>query len=31
LPRGSLGTHLWRSAHDWLDAQLASMDTEERN
>jgi putative peptide zinc metalloprotease protein len=30
LPRGSLGTHLWRSAHDWLDAQLASVDTNNR-
>jgi putative peptide zinc metalloprotease protein len=30
LPRGSLGTHLWRSAHDWLDAQLASVDTRNR-
>lgn len=31
LPRGSLGTHLWRSAHDWFDAQIASVETEERN
>lgn len=31
LPRGSLGTHLWRSAHDWCNAQLASVETEERN
>jgi hypothetical protein len=30
LPRGSLGTHLWRSAHDWLDAQLASVDAAQR-
>lgn len=22
LPRGALGTHLWRSAHDWFDRQL---------
>ncbi len=25
LPRGSLGTHLWRSAHDWVDAQLSQL------
>jgi hypothetical protein len=31
LPRGSLGTHLWRSAHDWFNAQLASVETEDRN
>ena len=25
LPRGSLGTHLWRSAHDWFDVQLSQL------
>lgn len=31
LPRGALGTHLWRSAHDWFNSQLALMDADERD
>lgn len=29
FPRGSLGTHLWRSAHDWFQRQLKIMKSSE--